>query len=81
MSMGHMVWRVLSIILCNPDPKVKVKSEKLVFLMVYYRLHSSCVYTYIILIVFCVQDVMTDETADSDAQAHQELHCLSMWKK
>ena len=31
--------------------------------------------------VFCVQDVMTDETADSDAQAHQELHCLSMWKK
>ena len=24
---------------------------------------------------------MTDETADSDAQAHQELHCLSMWKK
>ena len=34
----------------------------------------------IILIVFCEQDVVTDETADSDAQAHQELHCLSMWK-
>ena len=30
------------------------------------------------LIVFCVQDVMTDVTADSDAQAHQELHCLSI---
>ena len=28
--------------------------------------------------MFCVQDVMTDETADSDAQAHQELHCLSI---
>ena len=32
----------------------------------------------IILIVFCVQDVMTDETADSDAQAHQESNCLSI---
>ena len=30
------------------------------------------------MIVFCVQYVMTDETADSDAQAHQELHCLSI---
>ena len=28
--------------------------------------------------MFCVQDVITDETADSDAQAHQELHCLSI---
>ena len=23
--------------------------------------------------------MMTDATADSDAQAHQELHCLSIW--
>ena len=30
--------------------------------------------------MFCVQDVMTDETADYDAQAHQELHCLSSGK-
>ena len=28
MSMGHMMWRVLGNILCNHDPKVKVKSEK-----------------------------------------------------
>ena len=24
---------------------------------------------------FCVQDVMTDASSDSDAQAHQDLHC------
>ena len=30
------------------------------------------------MIVFCVQDVMTDETADSDAQVHQQLLCLSI---
>ena len=26
--MGHMMWRVLGNIMCNHDPKVKVKSEK-----------------------------------------------------
>ena len=31
--------------------------------------------------MFCVQHVITGETADSDAQTHQDLHCLSMWKK
>ena len=31
--------------------------------------------------MFCVQHVMAhDETTDSYAQAHQELHCLSMRK-
>ena len=42
----------------------------------------NCILVYckhtIILIVFCAQDVTTDATADSDAQAHQELHCLSI---
>ena len=76
--MRHMIWKVLGIILCNIDPKVKVKSDKAVCLMVYHRLHSvKCIHI-IILIVFCVQDVMTSETADSDAQAHQELHRLSI---
>ena len=79
MSMGHMMWRVLNNILCNHDPNVKVKSEK----SGYFRwctidcILVKCIYT-IILIVFCVQDVVTDETEESDAQAHQELHCLSM---
>ena len=82
MSMGHMMWRVLGNILCNHDKKLKVKSKK----SGYFRwctidcILVKCIHT-IILIVFCVQNVITDETADLDAQAHRELHCLSMWKK
>ena len=68
-SMGHMMWKELGNILCNHDPKVKVKVNK--------RYVRCCIID-CILIVFCVQDVMTDETADSEAQAHQELHCLSI---
>ena len=37
--MGHMMWRVLSNILCSHDPKVKVK--KWVFAMVNHQLQSS----------------------------------------
>ena len=74
--MGHMMRRVLGNVLCNHDPKVKVTSEK----NRYFRwctidcILVKCIHT-IILIVFCVQDVVTDETTYSDAQAHQELHC------
>ena len=63
-----MMWKVLGNILCNRDPKSRSKGNCILV---------KCKHT-IILIVFCVQDVMTDVTADSDVQAHQELHCLSI---
>ena len=66
--MGHMMWKVHRNMLCNHDPKSRSKVNCILV---------KCKHT-IILIVFCVQDVMTDVTADSDAQAHQELHCLSI---
>ena len=34
--MGYMMWRVLGIILCNHDPKVKVKSELEMMFMKHY---------------------------------------------
>ena len=72
------MWKVLGNILCNNNPKVKVKSENAVCLMVHHRLHSSQMYIHYHNDSVCVKDVMTDETADSDAHAHQEIHCLSI---
>ena len=80
MSMGHTMWRVLGDILCNHDPKVKVKRKKADIFDGVPSILVKCILT-IILIVFCVQDVITDETADSHVQTRQDLHCFSMWKK
>ena len=80
--MGHVIWRVLIKILCNHDPKVKVKIKKGGYIRWCTNdfILAKFMHT-IILIVLCVQDGMTNETVDSHAQAHQELHCLSMWKR